>query len=463
MNPKKRYKKIGFISAILGLAVFCFFLIFSAKKSPCNVLLITVDALRADHLSYYGYKRLTSPNIDRLAEEGTIFLNSFSVSGSTIYTMPALFTGAYLGLSINEVQQTVHSYENVLDKKFTTLAEYLQSLGYETAAFLSHGHLGVGTGFEQGFNIYKNFLGKDNVITDKVIDFLNNYRSNKPFFLWIHYIGVHSPYVFPEGYINDFEEDRLYEENDKILKLNLENGNNSYESHGYLPRIVFRKGHYSLNYYIACYDAAIRHVDFQIGRVLERIKSNTLIIVTADHGESLGEHNVYFHHEGLSDAILHIPLIIKDDRYFKRRGRIPVVASSIDIVPTILKIVNPVVYFLNKHKFNGVDLTGILKNRGIKRIYLYFYYSQIHGVRDVHKNIKYFLHKNGKEELYFIPDEDDNLIDDVSGEIPSLLKTLRNNLKAWLNSYPIQSDKNIVGVPLDKKTEENLRSLGYLN
>jgi arylsulfatase A-like enzyme len=278
----------------------------------------------------------------------------------------------------------------------------------------------------------------------------------------VHYTETHAPYIFLEKDFKIFENDKLFKKNDKILKLNPMNNSNFYVSKGYLPKKVFRKNKYSLNYYIACYDAAISYVDFNIGRLLENVKENTLIILTADHGESLGEHEVYFNHEKLYDEILHIPLIIRDNEYFKRGKRISKAVSAIDIVPTILSRIDPDTYFLNKNKFDGLDLKKISEDKYTERKYIYFYFPKVWGVRDVDKKIKYFLHKNKREELYLLPDEYNNLINNVSPVISSFRGKLRYNLEAWLKIYPIRCDINIKKIPLDEDAKNNLRSLGYL-
>ncbi len=456
-----KIKKYIVLGIWLGGVIFCaFFLLkFLQKTAHRNIVFVTVDALRADHLSCYGYKRITSPNIDKLAGEGVSFLNFFATSCTTQHATPALFTGKYLGVYSLEV--LTKSFNNVLDDKFTTLAEYLKGFNYETAAFLENVHLRSGTGFEQGFNTYKDFSGNAQSITDKVITFLKNYRSKKPFFIWVHYVDVHSPYFSPEDPIGLFAGDSLYKEGNEILKLNLDDNSSPYRSKGYIPKIVFRKGHYSLNYYIACYDAAIRYVDFHIGRLLKNVDKNTLIIVTADHGESLGEHDTYFHHENLYDEALHVPLIIKNNNFFKGGITVSQPACSIDIVPTVLREIDPLKYFFIKKNLNGIDLKLMVRNKNIRRPYIYFYAPGIHGVRNTDENIKYSITNNKKEELYYMPDENNNLASRSSRSVPSLLEAMRSNADAWYKNYPIRSDVNLTEIDPDKKIKDEARKMGY--
>lgn len=427
-----------------------------------NVILITIDALRPDHLGCYDYQRNTSPNIDKLAKEGVVFLNCFATGQDTFLSLPGFFTGRYL-----MVDNNVLTFDNLLDKKFTTLAEYLKKMGYHTLAFGNHPILKINKGFEPGFDYYcmdEKIKGSD-ALTKYTLNFLDNYQGNEPLFVWIHYLDTHVPYIPSEEYLETFENDSLYKANDKVLELRPENLRTCtyFDSFGYIPPALFHKDKYNLNYYIALYDGAIRHVDFYIGELLKNIKDNTLIILSADHGESLGEHNLYFSHsESIYDETLHIPLIIKDTRFFKGGKKISTVISSVDIVPTILSRINPIWYFFHKNIFNGADLKELMKNKDIKRRFIYSYCTWARIIRDIKMNIKYISHDNGKEELYFLPDEYTNYVNDEALEVVCIKNKLRANLKQWLKHYPIRADINAKKMVLDNDTKELLRSLGYL-
>lgn len=425
------------ISAIINLLV----LFKKQSSSRPNVILITVDALRADHLGCYGYPRDTSPNIDRLAKEGVTFLNCFSASCGTAYSLPALLTGRYL-----EVGKDYVFYDNILDKQFTTLAEYLKNSGYYTVAFVNNGHLKINKGFEHGFDYYRYKWDNKNAaeeMTASALNFLNYYRGNKPIFLWIHYLDVHVPYLAPKEYIRAPENAKLYKKNDEKIRLSPETTRNPYTSRGYIPRIAFHKDQQSLNYYVACYDTGILHTDFYLGKLLKDVDKNNIIILTADHGEFLGEHNYYFvHEEAIYDEALHVPLIIKDNRDFKGGRRIALAVSLVDIVPTVLSKIKPAWYFLNKDRFDGRDLKGILKGADIKRGYIYSYWPWAWSIRDSRQDVKYILNKDRQDELYLLPDEYNNLINDTSLELISIKKKLHNALVSWLKRHPIPSDVN---------------------
>lgn len=470
----KIYKTILALLVSVSLLSFVFFLKVIKTTQRPNVLLITVDALRADHLGCYGYPRNTSPNIDKLAKEGATFLKCFSVGPTTAHSFPSFLTGKYLWHDQNDILM-----DNILDNKFTTISEYLKGFGYRTAAFVSTRVLRTGRGFEQGFDYYKSYayVGKDGpeIITNDVLGFLNRHRSRKPIFVWVHYINPHAPYAPPEEFFNIFYNDKLYKEHDKILKLKpkdlqLGDAYSEWTSWGFIPPIVFHKDRYNLNYYVACYDAEISHTDFYIGKLLEDAKDNTVVVLSADHGESLGEHEAYFSHgENIYDELLHVPLIIKDNGHFKGARMIPEAVSAVDIIPTILSRINPGWYRFSKNKFDGKDLTKAIDGNGLGRAYIYSYTSCVYwiwSIRDIRKNFKYILYNyygnDSKQELYRLPDENKNLIDDNSLGVTLIKKELRENLKSWRKRYPARSDVNPKKVSIDEATEHNLRNLGYL-
>ena len=447
------------IISIVGLSLLLISYLKFKKDCRPTIVLITVDALRADHLSCYGYTRDTSANIDRLAQEGTVFLNCISTGSGTVYSFAGLLTGRHLSIGEDYI-----SLDNILDKKFITLAGYLKKNGYCTAAFVVNGQLVVGKGFERGFDYYQDHWDRGDAegITKTVLNFLSGYTGNKPLFVWVHYLDAHIPYAFRPESFKIFEKDKLYGNNDRLLSVHPGIYTNPFTSQGYIPRVTFHKNRYNLNYYVACYDGGIQYADLHLGKLLKHLKDNTMIILTADHGESLGEHNRYFcHGENLYNEVLHTPLIIKDNRFFKNRGRISPAVSSVDIVPTILSRVNPVWYFFNKNKFNGVDLRKVATGDS-KRKYVYSYFPWACSVREINKNIEYILNKNGKEELYFLPDEYTNHIQDASLDALSIKAELREALKIWRKHYPIRADMHSKKIILNKDTKESLRSLGYL-
>ena len=257
--------------------------------------------------------------------------------------------------------------------------------------------------------------------------------------------------------------DELYVRGDRMLQLVPDDVANPFTSMGYIPKIVFEEGHYNLNYYIVRYDCSIRYADFYVGELLKHIKDNTLVILSADHGESLGEHRSYFaHEENIYDEVLHVPLIIKDNRYFKGGKKVDTIASSVDILPTIMRRIRPVWYFFNKRRFDGVDLKSVLDGKGEGRRYIYSFSPWSWSIRDVKSNIKYFINAGLKESLYFLPDEHTNRIDDKAPDSVRAKKELKTALRLWRENNPVRADINAVVVELSGQDKAILKSLGYM-
>ncbi|MBU0548521.1 MAG: sulfatase-like hydrolase/transferase, partial [Candidatus Omnitrophica bacterium] len=141
-------KKIVIILLGFMVVVFLLLLLRSGNQKRPNIIFITIDALRADHLGCYGYQRNTSPNIDALAKQGVMFNKCFSSSNATVRSFPGILTGRYLAV----IKKNYAFYNNNLDNKFNTLAEYLKKEDYFTAAFIKNAHLRIKQGFEQGFD-----------------------------------------------------------------------------------------------------------------------------------------------------------------------------------------------------------------------------------------------------------------------------------------------------------------------
>ena len=319
-------------AAFAGLLAFCLPLACGRIDSRASVVLITIDTLRADHLGCYGYSRPTSPHIDRLARQGILFEKASTSLPRTTQSIASILSGRYpkshgaRGL-FSSVSQT-----NVM------LAEILKDAGYATAAFVSNVFLQPGQGFEQGFDRYDNPEGRwdgDSAaeVTSAALLWLERRPAGKPFFLWVHYLDPHWTYApgppFDRAFDTDFEGPfTLYADLDA---RRLTKGQVIFENR-LAPRQV--------KHLVALYDGEIAQVDAALAPLLETVRAGprpTLIVLTSDHGESLGEHNYYFAHgEYLYEPGLRIPLLISWP------GRIPsgvssgALAQNIDIAPTIL-------------------------------------------------------------------------------------------------------------------------------
>jgi arylsulfatase A-like enzyme len=310
-----------------------------------NVILISVDALRPDHLGVYGYPKNTSPFIDELSKESVVFLDVLSQVPSTRYSHQSLFTSKYL-------LNPEGDYSTSL-----TLAEYLRGNGYKTAAFTSGGFMSKVFGLDKGFDLYEDrYSAPSNVgkiglksINPKVIKWLSENQKQR-FFLFIHTYDVHWPYCPPDPYFHMFI--------DSYKNSSIFASKDFYSKCGKIDYNKLTLSANDVNYVKAFYDGGIRYTDDMLRNLFKEIEklglyNNTIIVITADHGEGMGERG-HFGHGQLFDEQLRIPLIMRIPNYKHQIVKEPV--QSIDIFPTILGLLNLTV----PKNLDGFDLRPII-------------------------------------------------------------------------------------------------------
>ena len=334
------------------------FLGYSSPTPPINVILISVDTLRPDHLHCYGYSRNTSPNIDRLANRGTLFKRTVSTTTWTLPAHMALFTSLY------DSVHGVKTGNTRLDLERTTLSEVFKEHGYATAAFVSGPYLNRHFGFNQGFDQYqdltdaqipaelmfqedalsgetlKDFIeGKQKanraahrsitspIVTEAVLKWFET--MEQPFFLFVHYFDVHYDFIPPGKYATLFDPEY--------------DGEISGENFIRNPMVQPGMPQEDLNHILALYDGEIAFTDYHIGLLLDDIEerglsNNTLIVLTSDHGEEFFEHGVKGHQLNLYEQTLRIPLLFSLPGRVQQGREIANLVRIIDVGPTILEL-----------------------------------------------------------------------------------------------------------------------------
>jgi arylsulfatase len=301
-----------------------------------SVLLITIDTLRADHLGLYGYHRPTSPHIDALGQRGTVFDRAFTFWPKTRGSFVMMMTGR------RPSQNGYSKTHQVLLDFNPTLAGVLEKAGYRTAAVIDNPNLAAQHGYARGFETYRETweekaldteTARAHAITEDGIAYLRAARPDQPFFLWLHYVNPHAPYTPPPPFDRKFLDEAA--SGPRLAPVS--------GFHGGVKKEWAVPGK-TLGYYVSQYDGEIASVDDEVGRVLDALGSTpvaakTAVVLTSDHGESLGEHDYYFDHgEDLFDPCLAIPLIVTVPGATGGR-RTSEFASTLDLVPTILDAV----------------------------------------------------------------------------------------------------------------------------
>ncbi len=334
----------SYIALAAALALLC--LCACAAEPPRHVVLITVDTLRADRIGAYGYASARTPNLDRLAAESIQFSSARAHSSRTLPSIATLLTG------LLPSGHQIYTNFGQLSDSIPTLSTRLQMEGFTTAAFVGNYALRESRRLSRGFDDYtqefstregnrpqpENLAGP---LTDSAIAWLERTDPNRRSLLWVHYQEPHGPYT-PPGYLETHEADRpdniqtTVGETPQQLPHNLTNS-----GLGGIPNYQWL-GHGRLSEYSERYDAEIAEVDRHIGRLLDALRERldaTVLVFAADHGEAFGEENFFCAHgDGLGDALLHVPLLLRAP------DTTPAVRTDlvrlIDIVPTVLELLD---------------------------------------------------------------------------------------------------------------------------
>jgi arylsulfatase A-like enzyme/Flp pilus assembly protein TadD len=402
----------------------------SAAGSPSpNVVVITIDTLRADHLGCYGDQQIRTPHIDSLAADGVRFERAYTPVPVTLPAHTVLFTGTYPLLS------GIHDFSaNKLSPTQPTLASVLKEQGYTTGAVIGSAVLDSRFGLNRGFDFYYDHFDFNrlqesnldemerpgNVVADTALDWLAKHDKNK-FFLWMHLYDPHFPYRPPEPYSEQYK-DRPY-------------------------------------------DGEIAFADAQVGRLIRFLKDkglyqNTIIVLTGDHGESLGEHGEKTHGFFIYNATLHIPVIFHLPGQ-KLGNRMPELVSLADLMPTVLQVLKVDVPSQVQGR-NLLPLMTTKKEDQSQGLYaetflprLHFNWSELRGIET--KN--YHFIDAPKPELYDLakdPGETQNLYQTKKAVADEMRARLATLIRQYSGGQELAEKTG-----LDPALMERLQSLGY--
>lgn len=456
---RSRLRALSWIVGVAGLLVIGVAALVISFKQPksWNVLLITVDTLRADHLGAYGYARNTSPNLDQFARQSSLFRQAYAHAPETVPSLGSLMTSHY------PHETKLYSNENVLADEAVTLAELLRDAGYVTGAIVGNGVLVRGGGLEQGFQEYDDHMDdkvsmglerKAPVVTQAAIAWLER-RHREKFFLWIHYMDPHGPYIAPPPYDTMFVEPA--KDSEKRIPVN-----EARTGRGGIPDYQQLGGHREVAYYIAQYDGEIRYLDHWLGELLGAVRrlellENTVIIFTADHGEGMGEHDYYFaHNEFLYEGLIRVPLLLRFPVTSAGGKDVAIPVAQVDVLPTILGL-------LSLHAPGPVNGKALTEPYQAGTVYAE---SFANGPKQalIENRLKLITQEDGYElfDLEHDPAESTNV---VSGDMSPTEMAKANVLREQLERLG-RHDLLALGPPIsrrgDRAFEGKLRSLGYV-
>ena len=424
-----------------------------------NVVLISIDCLRADHVGAYGYQRDTTPRIDGFAEDGVLFETAVSTAPMTLPSHMSMFTGLF---------PSRHDGSKWAKLASTTpyLAEILSQAGYQTDALVTGAYLSQNYGFERGFDFYRmDYPSPAAATVEQAIELLGRAQGVNQF-LFLHLIDPHWPYDPPPELIDRF-------------------GPPPPDIAGLLRKIVDNEPPSSpreVDQVVALYDSEIASADEALGRFLDTMKNmglyqRSLIIVTADHGEAFFDRGHWQHSQTLHEELIRIPLVVKWPGE-SPRGRIRSQVSQVDIFPTVLKVAG-----LTPPPSDGIDLLEFVKETAAakKRRSLVSenaWRSPVGWARKISfriEKLKYIATLAAptgvepqeshleREELYDLlgdPEEKVNLLEASSVEV----EPFRRELAQYLSeARSLRAGRQTEHVVEDDVTLERLRSLGYVN
>jgi arylsulfatase A-like enzyme len=436
-----------------------------------NIILITLDTTRADHLSAYGYEKWTSPNFDRLAREGVFFRQAYSTAPWTLPAHASLFAGLYPashGAHWTESESGIDLGR--LPEAVVTLAEILSEAGYATVGIIAGGGCSSDFALDQGFQEYNDLLvrffhevfesfgllrwldervslkGRLSALhiylqrrADQITRLASrwverNYRGD-PFFMFLNYFDPHAPYEPPPRYLEPFKEGVLNEPGERSPLLSL-------------------------------YDGEIAHMDAFVGKFFLRLRKlglydESLIIVTGDHGEFFGEHDHWSHMHELYEEVVKVPLIIKYPSSQGRRGVVDHRVSLVDIVPTVLRElgleVPAAVQGIDLHDTGREVVAEVYRHKHQEGGYAQREYAR--GLKALYRDsFKYIRDVDGASELYDLsrdPQEQSNVVHLERG----LANALEDELVRWIEERNAASGET---ERANGAAWERLKALGYI-
>lgn len=442
-----------------------------------NILWIVMDTVRADHLSSYGYRRDTSPNIDRIASEGILFENTISAAPWTLPSHASMFTGMFPSKHGADVE---HLW---LDDEFDTIAEVLRSYGYQTFGYTNNSHAGPLTNANQGFDAFEvtsygkveagSELSDHLMIYDlrrRIRDLLlikrtffvdkGAHRANQfvkrwitdsssdpaPFFVFINYMEAHAPWSPPKDFLAPYVGDAKPGDVLRLAPLDIYEhvfGQVKVDEHGF-------KLHRAL------YDGEISYMDFKMGELFDYLREqdildNTILIITSDHGENFGEHGLAGHFLDVNDPLIRVPLIIRYPGLVGAGVRVDEQVQLTDIFPTILDLLD--IDWDGLTELQGRSL--VREREGDEASFAVAEYGMNHfeAVRAVDytrsydvttiirrlktvrtDEFKYVWTSDGRDELYEISQDPGELNNLIASE-PEKAQEMKDLLDEWLGSF----------------------------
>jgi arylsulfatase A-like enzyme len=406
------------------------------KRKP-NIVLIAVDSLRADHMSCYGYPRLTTPHMDQVAQEGTLFENNYSAHIPTTSAYGSMLTG----MDVFSTQVVALRHKGPLRPEIKTFPEILKEAGYETVCVGFSGNPS-----SRGFDKYLDFPGwgswnegrspKAENLNRVAIPELNRLvAGEKPFLLFLRHMDPHAPYLPPAPFERMFYSGNESDPNNRSMDpvMSFKPFRDFFAS--WMPPGISDK-----DYVIAQYDGAIAYMDACLQTIFQALESQgildeTIIAFNSDHGETLYDHECWFDHHGLYEPTLHVPLFLRYPAKIPAGKRVSGFTQHKDLIPTLLDLAE----IETDIPFDGKSLLPMIRGEVASHdseIYITeCTWMRKHGWRTPEWKLILALepdfHFKPPVELYNIV-EDPLENQNVADQHPDVVQLLQARMEAWI-------------------------------
>lgn len=456
----------------------------SASSDQRSVIVLLVDTLRADFIGCYGFDGDVSPNLDRFCAQSVRFSTCFSQAPWTKPSIATLFTS--LDPQVHQVvthngqynspddppSKERHTRTDVLPDELDTIAEAFQQAGYATAAFVANPWIRTGVGFAQGFGTFEDKFAANattaEVVIEGAIDWLKHRPREKPFFLYMHFMDVHDPYVAPESDFAAVKDAPGLGKDRKLTKAQLSPGmmrtlrmsqfGSAWAKDDQPDRLQLRtwRGRYAAG--VHAFDRRLQTLFDYLGD--SNLDRSTVVALTADHGEELFEHGGWAHGMKLYDDQLHVPLIVRTPEQGMSGRTVDGLMGLIDVAPTLLEYAGVAVPAGMKGKSQADALRGKVKR--IKREAVFASAVKWEPKMRSVRTDRYKLIDSSPDVATLVfdvtkdPTEQRPLkgADDVTSKLRGLLASHRKATSAAPKAKPGKAK-------VDKATQERLRALGY--
>ncbi|MFO8056689.1 MAG: sulfatase [bacterium] len=466
-NKKRAFVFAAVPAAFIALAALIVCFLQPGRDFPPSIILVTLDTVRQDHLSAYGYYRDTSPGLEALSEDGVTFDHCYT---PLPHTLPAHFS--LLTSQPPSVHGVLNNRMRCRNERVPYLAAHLKRQGFETAGFMGSGIFRPGGGIKKGFDKFYSNLWRErpenrktrlnNYVrgADEVVllaeNWLEEQDKTKPFFIWLHFWDAHGPYYSPPGYIDRYKTDAR-------LKRVMESRNQA-------PTFTYKGRVWPTATGINQYDGGIRFIDDELAGFWEFLQERGLyddcfILVTSDHGEGLNEHGTYVHGDNVHEEAVRIPVIMRfpDGRYSGRE--VHSLVNIMELAPTVLDALN----LTSLPRAKGRSLVPLIRGEADAKDRSIMLETRVKEKAEDEEapppvsfgvataRWKYIVTEEGEESLYDLL-HDPHELENVASSYPEVLERLRRELRKLKKRYPAYKPEQ---EKISAEMKKRLKALGY--